>query len=404
MQASKDIADKVEPGCPGRHVIASFKGLEAGPTLIIVGSIHGNEPAGSLAARRLLPELERRRHLLRGELLFLVGNTRALAHHTRYIDVDLNRHWTIENVRTRLSGGEEAVNLSEDLELSELLEEIVPALNRAQGDVYFVDLHTTSAGGVPFATVGDTLRNRAFAFNFPITIVLGIEEQIDGTLLEYLNNVGAVTMGFESGQHDLPSSVDNHEALIWIALVACGVLDREDVPQFDQYIKVLRRASSGANIIEIRYRHAIRPEEDFKMEPGFKSFQPVRRGQLLARDRNGPIRARETGMVVMPLYQALGDDGFFLGRKVKGFWLGLSSLLRRIHIADYMHLLPGVRRHGQYESTLIVNTRLARLFPLQVFHLLGFRKRRWSKGVLEVSRRRYDLAGPKRFEIRIERE
>ncbi|MGH9882173.1 MAG: hypothetical protein ACRD6N_12115 [Pyrinomonadaceae bacterium] len=55
-------------------------------------------------------------------------------------------------------------------------------------------MHTTSAHGVPFATVGDTLRNRKFALNFPTTIVLGLEEQIEGTMLEYVNNLRAVTM------------------------------------------------------------------------------------------------------------------------------------------------------------------------------------------------------------------
>ena len=66
-----------------------------------------------------------------------------------------------------------------------------------------IDLHSTSADGLPFATVGDTMRNRRFAQNLPVTILLGIEEQLDGTMLEYLNNLGAVTLGFEGGQHDL---------------------------------------------------------------------------------------------------------------------------------------------------------------------------------------------------------
>jgi hypothetical protein len=46
----------------------------------------------------------------------------------------------------------------------------------------------------------------------------------------------------------------------------------------------------------------------------------------------------------MPLYQALGDDGFFLVRKVKRFWLTFSALLRKLKVGHYMHLLRGVRR------------------------------------------------------------
>ena len=144
----------------------------------------------------------------------------------------------------------------------------------------------------------------------------------------------------------------------------------------------------------MRRRHAIAPNDKFVMEPGFENFQPVRRGQVLAQDRHGRITVTETGMVLLPLYQKLGDDGFFLGRRVNRFWLRLSAVLRHLRVGDHVHLLPGVRRHDSDGSAFIVNTRVARILPLQVFHLLGFRKRRWSDDVLIVSRRRYDLAGP----------
>lgn len=130
------------------------------------------------------------------------------------------------------------------------------------------------------------------------------------------------------------------------------------------------------------------------MEPGFKNFQPVRRGKVLARDRTGAIKASETGLVLLPLYQPLGDDGFFLAREVKRFWLKLSALLRILKIGDYVHLLPGVRRDSLNENFFIINTRIARILPLQVFHLLGFRRLRWTDKYLVVSRRAYDLVGP----------
>jgi hypothetical protein len=209
-----------------------------------------------------------------------------------------------------------------------------------------------------------------------------------------VNNLGAVTMGFEAGQHGAESSIEHHQALIWIALVAAGLLRREDVPEFERSRTLLERASGGARIIEVRHRHAIAPEDEFKMKPGFENFQKVRRGQVLAQDRYGQIRARENGMVLLPLYQKLGDDGFFLGREVKPFWLKLSAALRHLKVGDYVHWLPGVRRLAGDASSFVVNTRIARILPLQVFHLLGFRKRRWSNHVLIVSRRRYDLAGP----------
>jgi succinylglutamate desuccinylase len=374
------------------HTIASIRGPHRGPTLIIVGGIHGNEPAGVLAAQRVLPRLQEMRGELHGEIVLLQGNTRALKSKVRYIDADLNRQWTSENVR--LSDLGDGPEKSEVLEQSELLMALKEVVGRARGEIYFLDLHTTSAEGKPFATVGDTLRNRRFALTFPVTIVLGLEEQIDGTLLEYINNLGAITLGFEAGQHDAACSIDNHEAVIWNAVVATGNVRPQDFAEFNHYRCALKLASGGSRVIEVRYRHAITPEDEFAMEPGYRNFQPIRRGQVLASDRNGEIKASETGLILMPLYQKLGDDGFFLAREVKRFWLYLSAVLRRLKIGHYMHILPGVRRDSRNENFLIINTRIARIMPLQIFHLLGFRRLRWNDNHLVVSRRAFDVEGP----------
>jgi succinylglutamate desuccinylase len=347
-----------------------------------------------LAAYSVLLRIQERRADLRGEVVLLRGNTRALERKVRYIDADLNRQWTPDNVRISESGKRSLSEISERLEQGELLVALREAVSRARGDVYFVDLHTTSAQGKPFATVGDTLRNRRFALNFPVTIVLGLEEQIDGTLLEYINNLGAITMGFEAGQHEAITSVDHHEAVIWNATVATGNFRREDLAKLDHCWSLLERAGGGRRVVEVRHRHAIVPEDGFQMEPGFRNFQPVRRGQVLARDRTDEITACETGLILLPLYQTLGDDGFFLGREVKQFWLNLSALFRKLKVGHYVHLLPGVRRDPLNENFLIINTRIARILPLQIFHLLGFRRRRWIDKQLVVSRRAYDRAGP----------
>ena len=374
-----------------RHLIGSIVGSQPGPTLLITAGIHGNEPAGVFASERVLPLLKEQKASIRGEVVFLRGNTRALERKVRYIDEDLNRQWTSTTIAANKSRSSKT---SESLEQQELLTYLSAAINRARGEVYFLDLHTTSAAGEPFATVGDTMRNRRFALMFPLMIVLGLEEQIEGTLLEYLNNLGAITLGFEAGQHEALSSVDHHEAMIWNAVAATGNLAREHGADQERWQSVLKRAGKGSRVIEVRYRHSIRPEDNFRMESGFRSFDPVKRGQLLATDVSGEVTARESGLILMPLYQRLGDDGFFLAREVKRFWLNLSALLRKLRVGNWIHTLPGVHRDSKNEDVFVINTRIARLLPLQIFHLLGFRKLRWVDNSLVVSRRAYDLAGP----------
>jgi succinylglutamate desuccinylase len=280
------------------------------------------------------------------------------------------------------------------MELSELDCLLDHIMITAEDEVYVIDLHSTSADGQPFATVGDTLRNRAFAERLPVRMLLGVEEQLDGTMLEHLNNLGAVTLGFEGGRHDAPSTVHNHSAMIWLALAAAGILSPADIPDFSLHVGRLSADSAAGRFMEVRYREPVREGDDFVMTPGFNNFDPVRRGQPLARNRAGEILAPETGLILMPLYQKLGEDGFFIVRRVAPFWLWLSGVLRRFGLADLVHLLPGVARDPDAPEKLIVDTAIARIMPLQVFHLLGFRKLRWVGSNLIVTRRRHDTRSP----------
>lgn len=374
------------------RMIGEFVGDAAGPTLIAVGSIHGNEPSGRLAMQRAAERLAPIEARLMGRVFFVAGNVQASALGVRFQDHDLNRSWSRENVIRNTSGLNSP--LAEDREQHELLSIFRDLLKTAGDEVYVLDLHTTSAGGRPFATVGDTMRNRSFARRLPITILLGIEEQLEGTMLEFLNNEGAVTLGFEGGQHTEPAAVDNHEALIILALVNSGILAAEDVPDISAINDRLQSATGAAGIFEVRHREAVSEFDEFVMEPGFTNFDLVKKGQVLARNLNGPITSPETGLIMMPLYQTQGEDGFFIVRQVAAFWLSLSGVLRRLRVAEFIHLLPGVRRYPKRPEQLQVDTRIARFFPLQLFHLLGFRKLRSRRHFLLVSRRRHDTSGP----------
>ena len=375
----------------GEHLIGRFEGDGVGPTLIAFGSIHGNEAAGALALKRVAHRLSELNPVINGRIFLLAGNTRALLQSVRFVDADLNRHWTQANIQR--NEAEPCGPLSEDKEQAELLALIGEILATAHDEVYALDLHSTSAEGSPFATVGDTLRNRHFAHQLPVTILLGIEEQLEGTLLEYLNNLGVITLGFEGGQHLAESTVDTHEALTWSSLHNSGILTGNGVDPLQEWNAVLERASGRPRIVEVRYRHAITPDDHFRMKPGYNNFDKILRNEILADDARGEVRSPESGVILMPLYQKLGEDGFFVGREVAPFWLWLSGVFRRLKLQGVMPLLPGVRRTDD-PDTLEINTRVARFFPLQIFHLLGFRRLRWSADRLVVSRRRFDTASP----------
>jgi succinylglutamate desuccinylase len=376
----------------GSHYIASMIGNADGPTLVAVGGLHGNEMSGVLALRNVANLLRGKEASLGGRVIFLSGNTRAQIKGKRFLDHDLNRAWTpsaMSNV-----GTPDLMQTVEGIELTELDQILDSVLITAKDEVYVLDLHSTSADGMPFATVGDTLRNRAFAQKFPVAILLGIEEQLEGTMLEYLNNLGAVTLGFEGGQHFAEETVKNHEAMIWLALFNTGILTAAEIPDADSHYTRLASTAEGAKIFEVRYRHPVKPEDEFEMEPGFNNFDSIKKGQKLAHDRNGSLFAGEDGILLMPLYQKLGEDGYFTGRAISPFWLWLSGVLRKIGVQNWARILPGVKKDKNDPETLIVNTSVARIFPLQVFHLLGFRRRLWIGTTLVVSRRKHDVISP----------
>jgi predicted deacylase len=299
------------------RIAGLVRGTDPGPTLIVVGGLHGNEPSGLMAANRVLDPLGTIHDEggLRGELVVLSGNRAALPLGKRYVDRDLNRGWTRPRIEALRSGNAPGSSLVEDLEQVDLDRAIAEARSRARGPVHLLDLHTTSAAGVPFGMVGTNPEDSRFARHFPLPVIGGLLGALEGVLLDYMSAAGVITLGVEAGQNEDPASADRHEAVIWIALVAAGLVEEKTVPHLDRCRELLREAAlARPHRIEVFHRHPITPEDEFRMEPGFANIAPVLEGQILAWDRNGEIRAPESCLVLLPLYQALGDDGFFLGR------------------------------------------------------------------------------------------
>ncbi|MFG0331194.1 MAG: succinylglutamate desuccinylase/aspartoacylase family protein [Phycisphaerales bacterium] len=378
---------------PARHVVGAYGDDDEGRLVIAVAGLHGNEPAGVEAIRRVLARLTRDRVPMKGRFVGIAGNVAALDERRRFIDLDLNRAWTEDRVE-RLRNGEAASASCEDREQRELIELLEGLVRSAGREVYFFDLHTTSAPSPPFTLIGDTLRNRAIARRCPVPTVLGLEEQLDGGLLEWINNLGPVAVGFEAGQHDDPKSIDYHEAFLLHMLIGCGLVSAARVSQPAPPIDLLRAATRGLpSFVEVRYRRGVTPDDEFSMNPGYANFTPVRVGEALATDRFGRILARESGVVLLPLYQPEGSDGFFLGRRVRPLWLGISSILRRLGVGELAGALPGVTRKPHDPDSLVVDPLVARWFTYEIFHLLGFRKKRPLGDRLVVSRRRHDI-GP----------
>lgn len=376
-------------GARFRREVGTYGDDTSGPLFVTVGGIHGNEPAGVLASERVLAQLVERRPRLRGRFVALAGNLRALALDQRYVESDLNRMWREDQVR-RLRAQDPSADSPEQGELRELFAAVDGHLTPWPERVIVLDLHTMSAGGSPFQCMGDTLQNRHVAYDIPIPLILGLEEVITGSLLEFVGERGHVAIAVEGGQHRDPRTVEHHEAAIWLALVAAGLLEAADVPDLQRHRARLSAASRGVpHVVEIVHRHPTLDGDGFEMLPGFRNFHPVSKGDALARDHRGPIASPVDGYLLLPRYQGLGNDGFFVAREVRPVWLRVSALLRRLRAERILRLLPGVARDAANANRLLVDRRIARFLAVEVFHLFGYRRREvLADGRLAFERRR----------------
>jgi predicted deacylase len=389
------VTDEAED-VPAEREIGRVVGELPGPTLIAVAGIHGNELAGVGATRRVLATLNRRHGAMRGEFVALSGNLGAMRLGRRYRSRDMNRVWTearITDLEARAKTGGELDE--EDVEQLELLEAIRAAVARARGPVFLIDLHTTSAHGLPFVLFGDTLRQRRFVGALPLPVVIGLEEQLDGVLSGYCTTKGIITAAVEGGQHDDPGAVDNLEAVVLLGAESAGIFGTGVLTETATAHALLeRRRGSLPRVMEVVSRHAITSEDRFVMKPGFQNLAQVHQDQLLAHDRNGEIRAPKDGFVLLPLYQGQGADGFFWGREASPARLRLSEALRHMKLDRFLHLLPGIRRDPQLPSRLVVDQSAQRFYRFDrmdatrvaLFHMLGYRRVRRDSSSVTLER------------------
>jgi hypothetical protein len=109
------------------------------------------------------------------------------------------------------------------------------------------------------------------------------------------------------------------------------------------------------------------------MQPGFSNFQPIQKNTFLATSNGRELYSENKGLIFMPLYQQQGEDGYFIIRRVHGFVLWLSALLRKIRFDNLLTLLPGVSWISKEKDVMRVDLNTARFLAKDVFHLLGYR-------------------------------
>ncbi len=292
------------------HVIAHIASGNPGPSLLILGGIHGNEPAGVHALEDVCARITSENLLLQGSMLALKGNLPALKKNVRYIESDLNRMWSKELIQN-ISSHPKWNNHTEAKQLKILLSLIDSFFTKAEGIRIFIDLHTTSATGGPFSIISNDPFNTHLASSLLAPVILNFTSSLHHTTNIFMDENELKGFAFEAGQHTDPNSIAIHEAAIWRILHENRMLTSGY--STNRYLRKLCSASNDLPpFAQAVYRHPLEHPSDFHMVEGFHNFHPLQSGEVVAYENQQPVKVPVDGFMLMPLYQKQGEDGFFI--------------------------------------------------------------------------------------------
>ncbi|MDB5955632.1 succinylglutamate desuccinylase/aspartoacylase family protein [Ramlibacter sp.] len=292
-----------------------FRGSQAGPRLLILGAVHGNEKCGSIAIERALKQLASGElQVLRGQLTLVpVTNRLAYERNQRAGDRNLNRN--LQRTAAPQDNEDRIAN-----ELCPLLE---------AHDV-LLDLHSFHSPGQPFVMVGpedNTGSLEPFAHaaeEESLARRLGVSRAVDGWLdtyargaarrgvsssygmgtTEYLRAHGGYGVTLECGQHEDPLAPEVAHRAILKGLAHLRLVDAPAPAA--QAMETLR-------LVDVWDRE--QPGDRFARP--WTSFEPLAAGELVGWRGNGAeVRAPADGFIVFPNVNATpGAEWFYFAAR-----------------------------------------------------------------------------------------
>jgi succinylglutamate desuccinylase len=224
---------------------------EGTPEVAVVGGIHGDEPCGVAAVRRLIeaePTVER-------PVALIVANELAVERGVRYIESDLNRAFPGDPAGTH-----------ED--------QLAAKLDAVLEETSVLALHSTQSHDEPFAVVEEiTGRTRRICRRLPIDAVVESGSFVEGRLF-----ASADVIEVECGRQRSPAATQNAHDLVRSFLAAEGVLeDSQPVQDHPVY--------------RIRDRVPKRRAQAYDVH--VENFSRVAPGDVFATADGEPIRAED---------------------------------------------------------------------------------------------------------------
>jgi succinylglutamate desuccinylase len=230
----------------------------------------------------------------------------------RQIDIDLNRIWH------KIPPHKEPIaEFRDKIEIQTIIEAEAIGHNPLY-PIYLMDIHTTSSPRGIFAVPTQDNMSQYITGALHCPVITNLTSLVKGSMIQYYadRNVGGrqiTSFAFEAGRHDDPGSVSRAIAAIVNCMRSIKSVHPSDVES--RHDEVLMAYSAGLpRYCELIYVHRIEDSNLWEMKPGYEGFQAIKKGELLAHYDKKPVFAPMDGLILMPLYQSIGKEGFFVVR------------------------------------------------------------------------------------------
>lgn len=280
----------------GVHIV---EGRQPGPSVGLMGMLHGNEHAG-LGLWDLIDQLGRP---ARGRLYMIVGHPEAYQHpgqSVRSLRYDINRLFS-DDLTSNASAR------SADHARCFVLQKLLAKLD------VLIDIHSTSSCTEPFVVVPEsTCEHLHLASELPITQLFRLDRYLNKTATSWLTRQGRTGIMIEVGQHQNPASRSIAADVTYRILKKLGMIgleptiEQKEVHYQQRYIGILRQTRVEGF--------------DFKYLRQCRNFQGLKPGEVIARDAVRDYVAPDLDNLVLCMPTAaellrdnIGSEAFYLG-------------------------------------------------------------------------------------------
>ncbi len=256
-----------------------YKSETPGPTITIMGGLHGDEPMGVEIISKLKDKLADT-PIESGNLTLIIGNPKAVEAKIRPIDKDMNRMFGTELQPTPGSYEEQRI------------QEIKSILN--QSDI-LLDIHSTSSPAKPFIYCELTPAHLTAINSIDIPYIVSPDPkfrppEFNSAADNYIDNQGGIGITYETGQ-------------------------RTDISNFNQIYKNVINFLTAQKLFpgqptkpstepkHIIINQHLLGSKDFQFSKQFKNFDEIKTGELIATSNKEKITAQSNKIIIFPKTQ-----------------------------------------------------------------------------------------------------